>query len=422
MFSDDRDPGLDVTSAALAAMDRFGVSEAFEFPHLVIDLAIDEAAILWAIEKASTLGDTSNAFHFLRWVCKRAPVALLRQNLPEIESIPAGKFEAFPRLITRARQRLEFHEMPVQECISRLHEVLGRCQEGDDFPHDLIDEARVLCQRLVAGREAHSELERLTIEWLSFDFGEEPSPRDWFSGIAIELAGMLRLQSTIHRLIEHFDHDWDWWNESIQKSIGRMRSLETLELCAAIYPNLEWHGRLFLADVFESPRIPEIEPSLSKLLKDEPADDLRVNLACALALLGTPSSQSAARAVYRECRDDPERFVIAETLYSQFVIQGIDDPDLKRWRTKMERSRQMYSQLLSPVTLLENVDLTRSFGIPSAGQGCGGEGGVQESPLSEVQSAPSVSSDIVPAKFSAGRNDPCPCGSGKKFKKCCLKL
>lgn len=25
------------------------------------------------------------------------------------------------------------------------------------------------------------------------------------------------------------------------------------------------------------------------------------------------------------------------------------------------------------------------------------------------------------AKFKAGRNDPCPCGSGAKFKKCCLR-
>ncbi len=26
-----------------------------------------------------------------------------------------------------------------------------------------------------------------------------------------------------------------------------------------------------------------------------------------------------------------------------------------------------------------------------------------------------------PLRLKVGRNDPCPCGSGKKFKKCCLK-
>jgi len=34
-------------------------------------------------------------------------------------------------------------------------------------------------------------------------------------------------------------------------------------------------------------------------------------------------------------------------------------------------------------------------------------------PAREKQNAPAVAAEKV------GRNDPCPCGSGKKFKKCC---
>jgi len=389
MFCDDRDAGLDVTTAALAAIDKFGVSEAFEFPHMIADLSIDEAGTRWALEQVSTLGDTNSAFHFLSWVCERSPVGLLREKLPEIELAVTGKFEQFPRLTTSARQRLEFHALPAQKCLLRLHEILALCGEQDEFPHNLINEARLLCRRLVEAGDALRELEQLTRDWLEFDLSGDISPRHWYSGMAIELAGMLRLESTIPRLIEHFSYDWDWWSEAIQKSVGAMRSLETLELCAGIYPSLDWHGRLYLAEVFESPRIPEIEPRLSSLLKNEPDDDLRVDLADALAVLGTHSSQSIARAVYRECPDDPERFFIAETLYYQFVIQGVDDPDLKRWRTKMERFRRMHTSNLSR--------------------------------FSAVESAPSIPKDVIPVKFSAGRNDPCPCGSGKKFKKCCLE-
>ena len=29
--------------------------------------------------------------------------------------------------------------------------------------------------------------------------------------------------------------------------------------------------------------------------------------------------------------------------------------------------------------------------------------------------------EAIKLKFQIGRNDPCPCGSGKKYKKCCLK-
>ncbi len=114
MFSEDQDPGLDVTGAALAAMDRFGVFEAFEFPHMVVDLAIDESNAVRALEKASILRDANDAVHFLRWVCKRAPLTFLRKRLPEIEVAVAGKFKHFPRLIASARQRLEFHGIPAQ--------------------------------------------------------------------------------------------------------------------------------------------------------------------------------------------------------------------------------------------------------------------------------------------------------------------
>ena len=32
----------------------------------------------------------------------------------------------------------------------------------------------------------------------------------------------------------------------------------------------------------------------------------------------------------------------------------------------------------------------------------------------------SILSQILPSFEKLGRNDPCPCGSGKKYKKCCL--
>ena len=34
--------------------------------------------------------------------------------------------------------------------------------------------------------------------------------------------------------------------------------------------------------------------------------------------------------------------------------------------------------------------------------------------------AKKVAAKIPPARPETGRNDPCPCGSGRKFKKCCL--
>jgi uncharacterized protein YecA (UPF0149 family) len=38
----------------------------------------------------------------------------------------------------------------------------------------------------------------------------------------------------------------------------------------------------------------------------------------------------------------------------------------------------------------------------------------EEKLIKETPKVPPIHSDVAP-----GRNDPCPCGSGKKYKKCC---
>ena len=52
-----------------------------------------------------------------------------------------------------------------------------------------------------------------------------------------------------------------------------------------------------------------------------------------------------------------------------------------------------------------------------------------ETPMSIDQAPPQLPRETLPAtntvrhtETSVGRNDPCPCGSGKKFKKCCRRL
>lgn len=390
MFSDDDDKGTEVTAAALLAIDQYGVLEAFEFPHMVCRLALDEPAAEWVFRNKSSLKNTHAGNHFLNWVGEQAPLEYLREKLPTIEAAASTTFVDFPWLLQRLRERLNLLEMSPEACLARLREISINCFKLENFSHALISEANALCAQLVRGSACKSSLEQLTRDWLSFDFlAGRPCVDHWLSGLAIELAGHLNLYSTIPRLIEHFEYDWDWWNEAVARALGRMRSPKTLEVCAALYPALDWHARLFLSAVFDSPRIPEAEPLILGLLKNENDDRLRVNLGCSLALLGTPTSREVARNIYAESPRDPERLEIAETLYYQFLIEGIDDPDLQDWRMRMERMRRIQQRY--------------SHGL-----------------LDPVEDSPFLK-DSPPPSSKVGRNDPCPCGSNKKFKKCCFR-
>jgi hypothetical protein len=46
-------------------------------------------------------------------------------------------------------------------------------------------------------------------------------------------------------------------------------------------------------------------------------------------------------------------------------------------------------------------------------------GTVKKPPVKKDKNAPSASAVKTGAESKVGRNDPCPCGSGKKYKKCC---
>ena len=74
----------------------------------------------------------------------------------------------------------------------------------------------------------------------------------------------------------------------------------------------------------------------------------------------------------------------------------------------------------------ENMLSTLSKSAKSTGPDSGGSAGFDRfsapsSPAPQVDefSAPKVAAPVVREAPKVGRNDPCPCGSGKKYKKCC---
>jgi preprotein translocase subunit SecA len=59
---------------------------------------------------------------------------------------------------------------------------------------------------------------------------------------------------------------------------------------------------------------------------------------------------------------------------------------------------------------------------PTAFGGAGAEESAPESKPRAPASQPAAPSRPAKAVLRAGRNDPCPCGSGKKYKKCHLPI
>lgn len=389
-FGRDRDPDPEVTRRAIAAIERWGWADAFEWPAKLTDLALDEFACDWLIRQVERMDegkpDDRTKLHLLDWFSKGL-LELVQTHFDRLKHNPVSIMDGivFPHRrgltwIDSVRYRLEFAGKSFGECEALLDEVLAQCAEQPEFPHEEVGQVRLLAERL---KDAGVDWNRKVAEWLDGDLEDDSSLGPWRAGAAIILAGHRRQSAMAPRLIELLEQDWDWWNEEILRALVALGDRDTLCEVIAAYPGQEWHVRLFLSGVLEMLRFPDLERAIVALLESEEDDALRVELGVALVRYATPSAMEVARAVMEEEPFDPERLHIAEFLCAFHCLQGNEFPGMEVWQQRLEQMRQRERAM---------DDSWEPVVIP---------------PLRK--STPDI-----------GRNEPCPCGSGKKYKKCCL--
>jgi len=195
-------------------------------------------------------------------------------------------------------------------------------------------------------------------------------------------------------------------SELIDSALLKTGDSETLGALLDRYATHNWSTRFSLSKIFENLRFPEHEQALREALRAEEEDDLRVNLAWALALYGSPESLALARGVALEYPGDPERWELLDLLCVHDILLGRESDETRRHHGMMERRRAEQNARRTEIEAL----------IASASHAA----------ISSPPPAPHgrKEKNVIPfrpakPKPIAGRNDPCPCGSGKKFKKCC---
>lgn len=374
ILSDAPDAGTEATHRAIAAIGKFGWKEAYEYSHLLTRLPMDAEVFEWVRQQLlrgdMSLPGDSTQWHLWKWMA-RAPVDILAPHraIFEESAAPEDALPAIPRLDLAGRS--------VEECLALIDRTVAQCDRMKEFPHKQVRLLEHVSERLAG----EAGLEDRVMDWFAFDFDREFQEGHWRAGVAIELAGRLRLDRAVPTMLEMLEFDWDWWNERIERALRRIASRGMLENVIETFPRMEWHARLFSSGALENVRFPEFEPRVAQLLEGEESDDLRVNLARASALYGTEHGLKRAWRVYLEDPGEAERSDLARLLYTFWTLAGTSHPRLADWRREFVERREGIRTSLErrfPTTLTAKADP------------------------------------------KTGRNDPCPCGSGKKYKKCCL--
>jgi hypothetical protein len=262
-----------------------------------------------------------------------------------------------------------------EEVYSKYGELVNVLERADSFQHDVFVKAKLVAARLVKnGWVTENEIE-IVIQ------GELTEPWFSFNGILnVYMIGLLNLEKFIPALVSLLDRDEDVLLDEVSVALIRFQSDEVVK---EVKPYLQKDDSI----IFASSVVENIKTDLAveaireayRHAEEEDSQDLLFEALChQFSEKALPEISQHMEKEYFSSMVD-----IEQTVYSYFAVLGLEHPALGVWRkAALEREFEFRR---------ENEEGTLLQGVP------------------------------IRNENKVGRNDPCPCGSGKKYKKCCGK-
>lgn len=379
-FGDCYSPNPTVMPIVIEALERFGRTKAFRYTHPISQLAQTEATIRWAIEELKTQPrrteeERSYLHHVCRLLCNTDP-RLIQPFEKEILNAPAMKRD-YQDNLTR---RLNLLSWDVDTLWRELETI---CEEGKDKTYAgemRWQEAEDIVEQLARQGSMHTnrmmDFLRLKIE----DF--ENNPQTWMEPLMVRLAGELHHEPAIPLIVAKLHEDAEVLSEECQTALVKIGGDNVIQAIRQDYSTAEWHFRLYASGVLGRVHTDLAVQVLIELLPQE--QDLDQQDWLAQAIVGHFSTEGN-EVVCKVLLDDPDLHTLRDHLVLACTLMGQDFPELEQWRKEAQEKKRQKPFIYGD----------ESPSLPPA----------------RVQRV---------EKQKVGRNDPCPCGSGKKFKKCCM--
>ncbi len=411
---------LDLTRAVIAAVERNGWSKALLWPHRIGNCGLDEDSLRWCLDQIDRTDDLApndnTKSRLVRWALT-APVDCLSRQLhrmSEMESFNERKLLSKVTALESIEEKIEIWQLGAQRCWERLEQHCRAIRKDSNFQDANINLATSLIEPIALERVRFGDD---VLRWLKHENIEEGDWKQWMLGMMILLAGRMRLEASVPDLLKHYQPDWDWYNEEIGWSISRIGTPVAHRTIAEYYPGKSWNVRNYLTGPLETIRHEGGIHLLLPLLEIEDNAPFRCGIGTAIALQFDERAIDPALAIYHEAPDDPERLRIIKTLFAFVSIAELDVPQKDEWEKLIEndwerfsRIRSSSSEQLFALTELVQKKLVRKQDVERVPE-----------KHRRIDSYSEPKFNRLVSNRRVGRNDPCPCGSGKKYKKCCIK-
>jgi hypothetical protein len=375
----------------LDACARFGFEDNWYNLSIARELTLSDSSLRRTLRLLGTLEHEEDRLP-LAGIVASAPGELLLPLVTTIEQIPAiGDQEK-----QRVRRRAEYVGWTGDRLWSELQDLAGRLDEADD-PHEMNRSG--LSDDLVDALAAHDVPDSETILRLI----KELEPRqEWLEVSLIDLAGRRRLREAVPLLIERLGGDDFLTPGRAADALVRIGDPDVARLLLEKSRSSNEYFRLEAARVLGGIKHEISEAALLELLERETVDWARTWICSALCDLVSERAVDAVRKELASGSDEQYRELASPALAVVTMLGLPRPPEAELWesvqRNQQERMRQFRAE-----SRLEDSEVLSDL--------------VGEEP--DDGTAESLTTPIRNTSYRVGRNDPCPCGSGKKFKKCC---
>ena len=326
-----------------------------------------------------------------------------------------GRADLREDTVSHLQARLDLAELPADVLWQQLDEHARASNERYWFGDNLI-----IAARLVEALARHDCGER------ALAVLNDPATKDHIREVyAIEIVARLRyrpaLELLLQRLVEVEEGD-DLLYSALAGALPMIGGVDLIAPIEAIFIDTPWPFQIYAAEALGSVRHADAEAALIRLLDDPELEEERDHVAAALVRLCTTHALPQLKQIVLDGDYDDSISDLKEDLVSCALMAGFDFPELSAMREEVIADDAEFRRQLE----------RGEFPLDQMGDDLGEEdfddehdddddyGPYPAPPADLDHREPEPIAPIRNTQPKIGRNDPCPCGSGKKYKKCCL--
>lgn len=396
----------------IEAIERYGHEAFGAFVHLR-SLVQTDATVAWLIHEIERSSPRTEGFdaHYVESLVsalRYADPAVLKRH----EATIAGMQELDELSREAVADRIYVNSFSPDALWGELKEF---CEQQDQEGEASDEQFEYVASIVDSMSRYPDQFAEQTLALLS---GESDELGGWLESMVIELAGKMKLEAAVPQLVSRLEDSGEWVCEQAHEALARIGTdavvREIVSRFRAADSDFRVEASMLLENIFSDL---SVKTALEFLAEEEDPHLQSVLLQSVLMNFSTEGIEPARQYII-DTPWDPDVLEVRSALLVACKLMGETFPEFEAWLKESNDEEELCKQWIKdhPFDFDAEDDLDDDYledlelDYPREGDLGEFDEEDDEQPATVVRMTPHV-----------GRNDPCPCGSGKKYKKCCYR-